>query len=122
MAKTAKVLNGVETLRKIQAAEQGARTLQTDRRHSVVCRLSVCNVRATSYSERELSLNMDRTNTILVSRNCKMTSGIVMAALLTICGYYTLPCGFFYIFSFFPRLISAVADWMCAILAHTVWP
>ena len=24
--------------------------------------------------------------------------------------------------SFFPRLISAVADWMSAILSHMVWP
>ena len=28
-----------------------------------------------------------------------------------------LPCSFFYLLlSFFPRLVSAVADWMCAIL------
>ena len=34
-----------------------------------------------------------------------------------------LPCGFFfYLSSFFPHLISAVADWMSAILAHMVWP
>ena len=37
-----------------------------------------------------------------------------------------LPCGFFFFFffllSFFPRLISAVADWMSAILPHMVWP
>ena len=36
-----------------------------------------------------------------------------------------LPCGFFFylllLLSFFPRLISAVADWMSAILAHMVW-
>jgi len=36
-----------------------------------------------------------------------------------------LPCGFFYplssIFFFFPRLISAVADWM-SMLPHMVWP
>ena len=33
-------------------------------------------------------------------------------------------CGFFYLFflSFFPRLISAVADWMSTILPHMVWP
>ena len=29
---------------------------------------------------------------------------------------------FFFLSSFFPRLISAVAEWMSAILAHTVWP
>jgi len=36
-----------------------------------------------------------------------------------------LPCGFFlYIFLFylFPRLISAVADWMSTILPHMMWP
>jgi len=32
-----------------------------------------------------------------------------------------LPCGYFF-FLFFPRLISAVADWMSAILPHMVWP
>jgi len=34
-----------------------------------------------------------------------------------------LPCGFFFLsfyLSFFPRLISAIADWMSAILAHMV--
>ena len=35
-----------------------------------------------------------------------------------------LPCGFFFFLApfFFPRLISAVADWMSAILRHMVWP
>ena len=34
-----------------------------------------------------------------------------------------LPCGFFFfLLSFFPLLISAVADWMSAILPHMVWP
>jgi len=28
----------------------------------------------------------------------------------------------FILFSFFPRLISAVRDWMSAILPHMVWP
>jgi len=33
-----------------------------------------------------------------------------------------LPCGFFYLLSFFfPRLISVVAYWMSAILTHMVW-
>ena len=32
-------------------------------------------------------------------------------------------CGlFFFFFLFFPRLISAAADWMSAILPHMVWP
>jgi len=33
-----------------------------------------------------------------------------------------LPCGFFFFLSFFPRLISAIADWMSVILPHMVWP
>jgi len=34
-----------------------------------------------------------------------------------------LPCGFFFLLlSFFPRLISAAADWMSTILPHMVWP
>ena len=35
-----------------------------------------------------------------------------------------LPCGYFFLSSssFLPRLISAVADWMSAILPHMVWP
>ena len=34
-----------------------------------------------------------------------------------------LPCGSYLLSSFlFPRLISAVADWMSTILAHMVWP
>ena len=37
-----------------------------------------------------------------------------------------LPCGgfflSFYLLSFFPRLISAVADWMYTILPHMMWP
>jgi len=34
-----------------------------------------------------------------------------------------LPYGFFYLLlSFFPRLISAVGDWMSTIFPHMVWP
>jgi len=32
-----------------------------------------------------------------------------------------LPCDY-YLLSFFPRLISAVGDWMSTILPHMVWP
>ena len=46
-----------------------------------------------------------------------------MAALRSRCGLIFLPCGFFfYLLFFFPRLISAVANWMSDILAHMVWP
>jgi len=31
-------------------------------------------------------------------------------------------CSFFLLFSFFPRLISAVGNWMFTILCHMVWP
>jgi len=33
-----------------------------------------------------------------------------------------LPCGFFFLLSFFARLISVVGDWMSTILPHMVWP
>jgi len=32
-----------------------------------------------------------------------------------------LPCGFFFLL-FFSHLISAVGDWMSAILPHMLWP
>ena len=38
--------------------------------------------------------------------------------------YQFLCCGYFYLsfFFFFPRLISAVGDWMSTILLHMAWP
>ena len=33
--------------------------------------------------------------------------------------FHAVVCSFFF---FFPRLISAAADWMSAILPHMVWP
>jgi len=48
---------------------------------------------------------------------------IVTAVLSSRCGYYILPSGYYLPSSvFFPRLISAVADWMSTILPHMVWP
>ena len=44
-----------------------------------------------------------------------------MAALRSRCGHYVLSCGF-NLLSFFPHLISAVADWMSTILLYMVWP
>ena len=41
--------------------------------------------------------------------------GIGQTIIFSSCGF------FFFLLSFFPRLISAVAEWMSAILAHMVW-
>jgi len=44
---------------------------------------------------------------------------VFMAALRSRCGHYILPCDFYLSSSsFFPRLISAVGDWMSTILPH----
>jgi len=49
---------------------------------------------------------------------------VIMAAMRSRCGRYIYVCflSFFFLFSFFPRLISAVADWMSSIVPHMVWP
>jgi len=51
------------------------------------------------------------------------TATLFMAALRSRCGadIIFLPCGFFLSF-FFPRLISAAADWMSTVLLHMVCP
>jgi len=52
-------------------------------------------------------------------------SVLFIAALCNRAGHYILPCGFYLLFLsiyLFPRLISAVADWMTTILTHMVWP
>jgi len=48
---------------------------------------------------------------------------IVMVALCTRADHYIFAQWFlsFYLF-FFPRLISAAADWMSTILRHMMWP
>ena len=49
---------------------------------------------------------------------------VFMAALRSRCGHYIFAVWFLLLLSsfFFPRLISAVAEWMSAILPHMVWP
>ena len=42
--------------------------------------------------------------------------GIGQTVIFSCCGL------FFFLLFFFPRLISAAADWMSAILPHMVWP
>jgi len=91
----------------------------------------------------KLSLTLNRT----LYRGCDLTSGatiwdhvcmcacwcrklwthavkllFIMAALWNRAGHYILPCDFYLLSIFFPRLISAVGDWMSAILSHMVWP
>jgi len=46
-----------------------------------------------------------------------------MAALRSRCGHYIFAPWFLIYSSFlFPRLISAVGDWMSTILPHMAWP
>jgi len=47
---------------------------------------------------------------------------LFMVALLNRADHYIIALWFFFFLSFFPRLISDVADWMSAILPHMVWP
>jgi len=51
--------------------------------------------------------------------------GVIMAALCNRGGIIFLPFSFYLLYSFlpfFPRLISAAADWMSTILLHMAWP
>ena len=52
---------------------------------------------------------------------------LVMVALCNRADHYIFilflsSSSFFFLLSFFPRLISAVGDWMFTILWHMVWP
>jgi len=51
----------------------------------------------------------------------KVSYRIIMAALHSRCGHYIFAL-WFLSSSFFPRLISVVAEWMSTILLHMVWP
>jgi len=45
-----------------------------------------------------------------------------MVALSNRTDHYIFALWFISFFFFFPRIISAVADWMSTILPHMVWP
>jgi len=48
---------------------------------------------------------------------------VIMVALWNRADHYIVILSFvLLLLSFFPRLISAVAEWMSALLAHMVWP
>jgi len=51
-------------------------------------------------------------------------SSVFMAALWNKAGHYIFALWFLssFFLSFFPRLISAIGDWMSTILPHMVWP
>jgi len=58
-------------------------------------------------------------------RFCANEIIVIMAALYNTARHYIIALRFllsFFLSSVFPRLISAVADWMSAILPHMVWP
>jgi len=50
-----------------------------------------------------------------------LSSCLIMAALWNRGGHYIFVL-WFLLSSFFPRLFSAVADWMSTILPHMMWP
>jgi len=62
----------------------------------------------------------------LLSPNGQPSQLLLSSCFLSFYGRpYILPCGFFYLLSFFflfSSLILAVADWMSTILPHMVWP
>jgi len=45
----------------------------------------------------------------------------ITATLRSRCGHYIFALWFLLSSTFFPRLISAVAEWMSTILVHMVW-
>ena len=47
---------------------------------------------------------------------------LIMVALCNRANHYILPMVSIFFLHFFPRLISAVGDWMSTILPHMVWP
>jgi len=83
--------------------------LETRRRH--VMRLS---------RDRDIETE----TTTLVTTTTTTTTTTTMAALWNRAGHYIFALWFlsFFFSFFFPRLISAVGDWMSTILPHTVWP
>jgi len=65
--------------------------------------------------------------TLVLRYDCgrPMVMIMIMATLWNRAGHYIFALwflSFFLLSSFFPRLISAVGDWMSTILWHMVWP
>jgi len=81
---------------------------------------------------RETALNTDGIITAIEHtqdiRNAVQFGFVIIAALCNRAGHYIFVLWFLLSFFlpsflfFFPRLISAVADWMSTILSHMMWP
>jgi len=54
--------------------------------------------------------------------HCTVQVVIIMATKWNRAGHYIFAMWFLLLLLSFPRLISAVADWMSTILPHIVWP
>jgi len=58
-----------------------------------------------------------------LQRHTVLINTVIMTALRSRCGHYIFALWFLLLLSsFFPRLISAIADWMSTILPHMVSP
>jgi len=94
----------------------------------VTCRLkiqlSMFDMR--DVSQQLLTAGCTKYNYILGNHTfVKKTDNFIMATLWNRAGHYIFALWFllsFNLSSFFPRLFSAVADWMSTILLHMVWP
>jgi len=62
--------------------------------------------------------------TFFIERIHPLSPVAVLLTFISHCYGRRMPCSFFLsiFYLFFPRLISAVGDWMFAILPHMAWP
>ena len=67
------------------------------------------------------TLKFDKHISLIVCE-AQQRAGLIMVALWNRANHYIFMLWFVLLLSFFPRLISAAADWMSAILPHMVWP
>ena len=77
------------------------------------------------YSVVSVNRNIVRYNKYLVVVTVVVVLSVIMVALCNRADHYIFMLWFVLLLSFFlffPRLISAVGDWMFTILWHMVWP
>ena len=71
---------------------------------------------------RQVWLQCSGTHTLQIFRGVSAGHFIFMVALRNRADHYIFILWFLSSSIFFPRLISAVGDWMSTILPHMVWP